>query len=45
MKIEKIGIQTEMGKIGKSLSEIIDEETPLGQKNLKFLPNNWLKLL
>lgn len=32
MKVEKIGIQTEMGKIGKSLSEIKDEKTPLQKK-------------
>jgi len=32
MKIEKIGVQTEMGKIGKSLSEIKDEKTPLQEK-------------
>jgi len=32
MKVEKIGIQTEMGKIGKSLSEIKDEKTPLQEK-------------
>ena len=32
MKIEKTGIQTEMGKIGKSLSEIVDEKTPLQKK-------------
>lgn len=32
MTIEKIGIQTEMGKIGKSLSEITDEKTTLQKK-------------
>jgi len=32
MKVKKIGIQTEMGKIGKSLSEIRDEKTPLQEK-------------
>lgn len=32
MRIDKIGIQTEMGKIGKSLSEIVDEKTPLQKK-------------
>lgn len=32
MQIEKTGILTEMGKIGKSLSEIVDEKTPLQEK-------------
>lgn len=32
MKVEKIGIQTEMGKIGKSLSAITDEKTTLQKK-------------
>lgn len=32
MKIEKTGIETEMGKIGKSLSEIEEEKTPLQNK-------------
>lgn len=32
MTIKKIGIQTEMGKIGKSLSEISDEKTTLQKK-------------
>jgi len=44
MKIEKIGIQTEMGKIGKSLSEIIDEKTPL-QKKLEVFSNQLAKII
>jgi len=36
MEVEKTGIETEMGKIGKSLSEIIDEETPLQKKLRHF---------
>ncbi|MDD4135650.1 MAG: HAD-IC family P-type ATPase [Candidatus Shapirobacteria bacterium] len=44
MKIEKIGIETEMGKIGKSLSEIIDEKTPL-QKKLEVFSNQLAKII
>ncbi|MDD2224693.1 MAG: HAD-IC family P-type ATPase [Candidatus Shapirobacteria bacterium] len=44
MKIEKIGIETEMGKIGKSLSEIIDEKTPL-QKKLEVFSNQLARII
>ncbi|MFA6184767.1 MAG: HAD-IC family P-type ATPase [Candidatus Shapirobacteria bacterium] len=44
MKIEKIGVETEMGKIGKSLSEIIDEKTPL-QKKLEVFSNQLAKII
>lgn len=39
MRVEKIGLETEMGKMGKSLSEIEREETPL-QKKLKIFAKN-----
>lgn len=44
MRIEKIGIQTEMGKIGKSLSEIKDEKTPL-QKKLEIFSGQLVKII
>jgi len=39
MLVEKIGQETEMGKIGKSLIEIKEEKTPL-QKKLEVLSRN-----
>lgn len=36
MQVEKIGIQTEIGKIGQSLSEIKDEKTPIQIKLAEF---------
>ncbi|MDD5626027.1 MAG: HAD-IC family P-type ATPase [Patescibacteria group bacterium] len=36
MKVTKIGIQTEIGKIGQSLAEIKEEKTPLQIKLEKF---------
>lgn len=44
MKVEKIGIQTEMGKIGKSLSEIKDEKTPL-QEKLELFSKQLVKII
>ena len=39
MKVTKIGLETEIGKIGKSLVEIKEEKTPL-QKKLELLSKN-----
>lgn len=39
MKVEKIGTETEMGKIGQSLQEIKEEKTPLQLKLEKFAKN------
>lgn len=36
MQVEKIGLATQMGKIGKSLEEVHDENTPLQNKLNKF---------
>lgn len=36
MQVEKIGPQTQMGKIGKSLEEVHDENTPLQNKLNQF---------
>jgi len=36
LRVEKIGDQTEMGKIGKSLLEIKEEKTPLQEKMEEF---------
>lgn len=44
VKIEKISIQTEMGKIGKSLSEIVDETTPL-QKKLEMFTKQLARII
>jgi len=39
MEVVKIGAETEMGKIGKSLTEIEEEKTPLNIKLEKFAVN------
>lgn len=39
MRVETIGRQTEMGKIGQSIEEIKDEETPLQKRLNKFSKN------
>jgi len=44
MKLEKTGIETEMGKIGKSLSEIKDEKTPL-QKKLEIFTKQLAQII
>lgn len=44
MKVEKIGIETEMGKIGKSLSEIEEEKTPL-QNKLEIFTRQLAKII
>lgn len=44
MKIEKTGTQTEMGKIGKSLSEIKEEKTPL-QNKLEIFTRQLAKII
>ena len=44
MEIEKIGRETELGKIGRSLSEIKEEKTPL-QKKLEELSKNLAKII
>lgn len=44
MQVDKIGEQTEIGKIGKKLSEIKDEETPL-QKSLDKFSHNLLLII
>ena len=44
MEIEKIGKETELGKIGKSLVEIKEEKTPL-QKKLEELSKNLAKII
>ena len=45
MIAEKTGVKTEMGKIGKSLSEIKEEKTPLQEKLAKMAVNLTLMVI